>query len=203
MPTKTAPKKQRPDPATQGMIDAAYHQQKVGNVTQAEILYQKVLVAEPGNPFALYALGTCAMQRGNMAAAVPLLRQALGGGYLHETVFTNLGIALQSLGRHDEALEVYRVAAEGDAKNPRYEANAAVVHAQKGDLAAAIAVATKVRKLAPKFTPNLVNLGFFLQESGRLAEAVEVFERIIALEPGHEAVQSALKSLHQKIAADR
>ncbi len=185
--TKT-PKAPQKDPAAQGLIDAAYHQQKLGNVTQAEILYRKVLGREPGNPFALYALGTCAMQRGDFKGAIPMLRMALAQGYVHETVFTHLGIALQTTGGLDEALEVYRVAASGDPKNPRYASNAAVIHAMKGDLDAAIAEARKSLKLAPTFTPNLVNLGFYLQEKGDLAAAAETFEKVLSLEPDNQAV---------------
>jgi len=204
MPVKTTSRKNvRRDPAVQGLMDAAYHQQRIGNTAQAELLYQKVLSAEPGNPFALYALGSCAMQRGQMASAVPFFRQALGQGYLHETVFTHLGIALQSTGQLDEALEVYRVAMKGDPKNPRYGANAAVVLAQKNDLQGAVEEARKALKLAPAFVPNLVNLGFFFQDLGQLQDALETFEKVVKLEPSNELVKSALLALRQKIAAGK
>jgi tetratricopeptide (TPR) repeat protein len=204
MPAKTTSRKNvRQDPAVQGLMDAAYHQQKIGNTAQAELLYQKVLSAEPGNPFALYALGACAMMRGQMASAVPFFRQALGQGYLHETVFTHLGIALQASGQLDEALEVYRVAEKGDPKNPRYAANAAVVLAQKNDFPGAVAEARKAQKLAPGFAPNLVNLGFFLQDLGQLEEAAEAFEKAVKLDPSNEPVKSALLTLRQKIAAGK
>jgi len=204
MPVKTTPGKNvRRDPAVQGLMDAAYHQQKIGNTAQAELLYQKVLSAEPGNPFALYALGSCAMQRGQMASAVPFFRQALGQGYLHETVFCHLGIALQASGQLDEALEVYAVAMKGDPKNPRYGANAAVVLAQKNDLPGAVEEARKSLKLAPEFAPNWVNLGFYLQVLGRLEGAAEAFGQAVKLDPANEPVKSALLTLHQKIAAGK
>lgn len=204
MAVKTAPKKlPRRNPITQPLLDSAYAQQKTGHVSQAEILYQKVLALEPGNPFALYALGTCAMQRGNMAAAVPFLRLALVQGYLNETVFTHLGIALQSQGLFDEAIEVYRVAAKGDPKNPRYASNAAVVLAQKGDFDAAIAEARKALKLDRNFVPNLVNLAFYLQEQGNLEEAAKTFEKALRLEPDQEPVKAALLALRQKLGEDK
>ncbi|MDE3246365.1 MAG: hypothetical protein KGN80_09775, partial [Acidobacteriota bacterium] len=55
---KSPPRPFRKDPATVGILNAAYKLQKAGSLQQAELLYRKVLIAEPGNPFATYALGT-------------------------------------------------------------------------------------------------------------------------------------------------
>jgi len=163
------------------------------------MLYQKVLAAEPGNPFAIYAMGTIALNRGDSSTAVPLLRQALATGYTHETVFTHLGIALQSLGQVDEALEVYRAGMKLDPKNPRYHSNAAVVLAQKGDPEAALAEAKVALKLDPKFAPASMNAGFFLQTLNRLPEAAEMFDRTLRNDPNNSVVRDALKLVKQQL----
>lgn len=193
----------RKDPATQGVLDTAYKLQKTGSLQQAELLYQKVLIAEPGNPFATYALGTIALNRGDADTAVSLLQQAMASGYTHETVYTHLGIALQASGRADEALALYRSATKLDPKNPRFHSNAAVVLAQKGDHEGALAEAKAALKLNPKFAPAAMNAGFVLQELNRLPEAVEMFERTLRLDPKNVPVFDALKLLKQKLLIEK
>ncbi len=197
---KPAPPVFKKDPATVQTLDAAYHLQKSGSLMQAELLYQKVLMAEPGNPFALYAMGTIALDRGNAAAAVPLLRQAYATGYDHETVVTHLGIALQMLGRVDEAMAIYEDAVQRVPTNPRFHSNVAVVLAQKGDYEGGLARAQKALKLDPNFAPACMNAGFILQSLGRHVEAAEMFERTLRLEPGNAQVTEALRLLKQKLA---
>jgi Flp pilus assembly protein TadD len=195
----TSPQPASKDPNTLRVLDAAYKFQKAGSLQQAEILYQKVLMTEPGNPFSLYALGSIALQRGDMANAVALFRQAWATGYTHETVSTHLGIALQSLGRLDEALELYEAASKLDPKNPRFHSNAAVALAQKGDHEGALQKVQVALKLDPKFAPAYLNAGTFLKSLGRPVEAVEMFERSLLLEPGNVEVQENLRLLKQKV----
>ena len=192
----------RRDPAIQGVIDAAYRLQKAGSLEQAELLYQRVLASEPGNPFALYALGTIALRHGNAEAAVVQLRQALDQGYDHETVYAHLGIAFQALGDEQSALAVYRQALAKDPRNPRYLANAAVILAQQGHTEEALAETRKALALDAAFGPALVNAGFFLQTLGRLDEAARMFEQALAGEPANAQVRDALQALRQKIALE-
>ena len=201
-PRNATPRPFRKDPATVGILDSAYKLQKAGSLQQAELLYQKVLVAEPGNPFAIYALGTIALSRGDAGTAVPLLRQAWATGYTHETVSTHLGIALQSLGRLDEALEIYETASKLDPKNPRFHSNSAVALAQKGDHEGALQRIQVAMKLSPKFAPAYLNAGTFLEALGRPAEAVDMFERSLRLEPDNAEAQEALRLVKQKLAVE-
>ena len=199
-PRGATPQQFRKDPATQGILDTAYSLQKAGNLQQAELLYQKVLAAEPGNPFAIYALGSIALFRGDQAGAVPLLRHALAAGYEGENVYTQLGIALQSMGRAEEAMEVYQAGIKKDPRNPRYPSNVSVLLAQKGDFEGALQMAQHALKLNPKFAPACMNAGFHLQSLGRLVQAAEMFERAARLQPHNTEVREALEQLKKKLA---
>lgn len=196
---KATPRPFRKDPATVGILNSAYKLQKAGSLQQAELLYRKVLIAEPGNPFATYALGAIALNRGDASSAVSLLRQALASGYTHETVYTHLGIALQASGQEDEAMKVYQAAMKMDPKNPRYHSNAAVVLAQRGDHEGALTEAKIALKLNPKFAPAAMNAGFVLQELNRLPEAAEMFERTLTHDPKNKPVRDALKLIKQRM----
>lgn len=197
----TAHRPFRKDPATLGLMDTAYQLQKTGNLQQAELLYHKVLAAEPGNPFAIYALGTIALGRGDGETAVMLLRQALEAGYDHETVYTHLGIALHSLGRFEEAMAVYEAGAKKNPRNPQYHSNASVLLAQQGDFEGALRRVKRALKLELNFAPACMNAGFFLLALDRLVEAGEMFDRTLRLDPNNTAVQDALKVVRQKLAS--
>lgn len=187
---------------TQLYLDAAYKFQKSGSHQQAELLYRKVLIAEPGNPFALYALGTIALRKGESAVAASLLRQAYQQGYTHETVLTHLGIALQANGQTDEALEVYRMAMSQDPRNPRYPSNVSVVLAQKGEYEEALAAAGMALKLDPTFAPACTNAASVLQTLGRYVEAAEMFERAVLLDPDNQEIRESLVSLRRKLSTE-
>lgn len=192
----------RKDPATLGIIDAAYRLQKAGSFQQAELLYRRVLIAEPGNPFALCSLGTIALNRGEMENAAGFLGQALAQGYDHDTVYTHLGIALQALGRDGDALEVYRQGLRKHPKNPGYLSNISVILAHQGQPEAALAEAEKAIVLDERFASAHINAGLFLQTLGRLPEAAQRFERALSLEPENVNVREALTAIKHKIALE-
>lgn len=202
-PRKSAQKGFRKDPATQGTIDAAYRLQKAGSFEQAELLYGRVLTAEPGNPFALFALGSMALQRGDAEKAVLLLQQARAQGYREEAVLTQLGVAYQALGREQEALEVYRAGIHADPRNPKYRSNLAVLLAQQGNPEGALREAQRALELDRTFVPAYLNAGFFLQSLGRLEEAVRHFEQALSLDPGNVSVREALVAVRQKVSHER
>jgi tetratricopeptide (TPR) repeat protein len=197
---KTTPRPFRKDPATLGIIDAAYRLQKAGSFQQAELLYRRVLMAEPGNPFALCALGTISLHRGDHETAVQQLRAALAQGYDHETVYTHLGIALQALGAESEALEVYRRGLKSDPRNPRYLSNISVILAHQGLPEEALKEVEKAIALDKGFAPAYVNAGFHLQTLGRLQEAARMFDAAMGLDPDNAKVKDALLVLKQKLA---
>ncbi|MBI4913644.1 MAG: tetratricopeptide repeat protein [Acidobacteria bacterium] len=196
-----APRAARKDPAVQGTLDAAYRLQQAGSLMEAELLYRRVLQSEPGNPFCLYALGTISLNRGESERAVEFLRAALLQGYVHETVFTHLGIALQGLGRQDEALDLYRLGMKNEPANPRYPSNASVILAQRGDHEGALELARKALAMDANFAPACSNAAFFLQELGRLQEAADMFDRALLLDPQNEPLRAALQAVRQKLAA--
>lgn len=194
--TKTSRKKTA-NPYVQGIINAAYNQQKLGNRAQAEVLYHQVLREEPGNPFALYGLGALALHAGEMPKAVELLQGAILNGYREATAYSHLGIALQTSGRLDEALETYAAGLKKFPKDPSWVNNTAVVLAQKGDLEGALREARLVIKNFPKDLRAYLNAGQFLTELGRYEEAEAMFRKALELEPEHIQARAALVSVER------
>jgi tetratricopeptide (TPR) repeat protein len=186
------------NPYTQKILDSAYKMQKQGNLQQAEVFYHQVLQDEPGNPFALYALGAISISRQEFEKAIPLLRESISNGYHAETSYTHLGIALQSTGRFQEALELYRAGAKLDPKNPHYPSNMAVVLTQLGQTDQALVEAQRAMKLDPKFASAYLNAGGILQSVGRRSEAIHMYEKAAHLDPVSQEARNALRRLMEE-----
>ena len=192
--TKAA-KKKAANTYVQGIINAAYNQQKLGNRAQAEVLYNQVLKEEAGNPFALYGLGALALNAGQMAKAVELLQASIQNGYRDATAYSHLGIALQSSGRLDEAIGVYAEGLKRFPRDPSWVNNTSVVLAQKGDLDGALRESKLVIKNFPKDLRAYLNAGQYLTEMGNFADAEAMFRKALALEPEHIQARAALESV--------
>jgi tetratricopeptide (TPR) repeat protein len=175
------------NPYTQKVLDAAYKMQKQGNLQQAELFYHQVLQDEPGNPFALYALGTIAISRQDFEKAIPLLRESISNGYHAETTYSHLGIALQSTGRYVEAVDLYRAGFKLDPTNPRYPSTIA--------LDQALVEVERAIKLDPGFASAYLNAGGILQSMGRRSDAKRMFEKAAQLDPNNQDARNALGRL--------
>ena len=104
----------------------------------------------------------------------------------------NLGAALQSEGRYDEAIAHYRraVALRSDYA-PAYN-NLASSLRSKGQLRDAIATYEQALRLRPDYPEAHYNLGNALLDDGRRAEAVVHFQRALQSMPGSADVHNNL-----------
>jgi tetratricopeptide (TPR) repeat protein len=185
------------NPRTLQIIDAAYAFQKRGNLNQAAVLFHQVLQAEPGNPFALYALGVIALRSDDSKEAVRLLEQALENGYLDNTVYTHLGLAYLSLGRVEDAIRIYSIGIEKDPKNPHYPSNLAVIYAREEMFAEALGFAEKALAADPNFLPALVNAGGIFLSTDQTDKAEQTYQRILELEPGNLTALQGLETIRK------
>src|ERR1700732_765432 len=86
---------------------ALEHRQR-GQLQAAEQIYRQILQVEPNHPDALHFLGVIAYQVGKPANAVEYLRRALELKPDYVEAHNNLGLALESQERWDEAIACYR-----------------------------------------------------------------------------------------------
>ena len=87
--------------------------EKTGHLAEAEAAYQRAIQLDPNYPTAYHWYGN--LLRGLLArpqAAVPLLRRALNLDPLSPVINLTLGEALEGAGQFDEAMALYRKAAE-------------------------------------------------------------------------------------------
>ena len=89
--------------ALAGTLNQALQHHQAGQLDAAAHAHRDVLRAMPDQPDALHLLGVLALQRGQPAEAVPLIQRAIAVRDDNAVYYGNLGVALQALGRAEEA----------------------------------------------------------------------------------------------------
>ncbi len=182
---------------TQLLETAAEHQQ-AGRFAEAETLCRRILSRQADHPSALHMLGVIAVQIGSPEVGLELIERAAKIRPNIPGLYTNLAVALEKLGRWDDAVAAHRCAAG-------LEPNSA--HA-RFSLATALIAAGRAQESIPIFRETLqidadhgaahFNLGNALLEASRFEEAIVEFEAATRLLPGfataHNNLGNALRS---------
>lgn len=130
-------------------VAEALEHHRAGRLAQAEAGYRSVLERDPDNPDASNLLGMIALDTGFEADAIELFERAVAadpttGGYL-----LNLGNALLSARRLDEAAAAYRRAMALDQGISAAPYNLGLLHLDEHDTKAAIAAFREVLAIEP------------------------------------------------------
>src|SRR5258706_71436 len=168
----------------------SFHQQ--GRLKEAELLYEKVLGAQPDHFDALHFLGILRAQQGNAEAAFHLISLALERQPRSAEARSNLGNVLQGLGRYDEAIAGYDRAL---AINPGYIPalnNLGNALRDLGRPDAALASYDRALAIRPDDAEILNNRGNALTELNRHREAIKCYERAIESVPDYAEALSNL-----------
>ena len=165
------------------LADALSHHQ-ARRLPDAERLYRQILALDPRHPDGLHLLGVLAHQTGHHEAAVATIQQAIAGNGREPSFYSHLGLALQALGRMDEA------AARATGRRwrsirtlPKLTTTWATRSRAQGELEQAIRSYERALALNPDYVDAHSNLGLSLQLLGRFDEAAHHYERAIALNP--------------------
>jgi protein O-GlcNAc transferase len=157
------------------------HQQ--GQLVHAKALYEKVLEKQPDHFDALHLLGVIAAQSGSPEIAADLIGKAIKINPKSASAHSNLGNALKSLNRLDEAVICYdeAIAIQPDyaeAFNNRGNALNELMRTSEALLSYEKAIA-----LQPNYVEALFNHGNALKILGRLGEALASYDKAVTLKP--------------------
>jgi Flp pilus assembly protein TadD len=133
-----------------------------------------------------------AMNGGDHAKAIPLLKKALAQEPSDPMVHNSYGTALAVTGRHEEAIAEYRRAIALSPDYPDAYNNLGSALVQKGRTDEAIAQFEKAIALKPDFGEARAGLGSLLAGTGRAAAAVPHLQRAVELNPEHPGVLANL-----------
>lgn len=183
----------------QTALAAAVAHHQAGRLAEAEAGYLAVLKTQPDHPDALHLLGVLAIQCGQPAAAVELIRKAIGRDRRAAAYHDNLGSALAASGKPAEAADAHAQAIrlQPDFAQARFNlGNALQAMGSTGRAASALAVALALR---PDYGKAWYNQGNALRALGRTDEAVAAYRRATVLIPGmaeaHNNLGDALASV--------
>ena len=124
-----------------------------------------------------------AMNKGDHAAAIPLLKQALESNPGDAVVHNSFGSALAATGRLPEALAQYRRAVALSPDYPEAHNNLATALAQSGRPADATLEFRKALSLKPDFAEAHAGLGGVLAQMGSVDEAIPHLQKGVELSP--------------------
>ena len=179
-------KKSKPTKDNKGsrvLLEKALQRHKAGYVTEAQVLYQRVLRDFPRNAKALHYLGVIEYQKKDYASAIKLMQESLKlGGNLPEW-YSNLGLAFFERNQFDEAIRLYQksLKLKPDVSEVHVNLGNALLRSHNQDGAEshyrqAIALNSK--------NPHAYNgLGVISSDKQAFSEAIESFRHALAVEP--------------------
>lgn len=152
-----------------------------GRLAEAQVLYTRILDADPDQPDALHFLGVLAGQLGEHDAGLPLLARALRLRPEAADMHANHAYVLRAAGRTGEALAAYRRALALRPDFAEAWTDAAITLRDRGDTPGAIRALERAVAVSPGLEPAIARLGPLLHERGRLL--VEAGRGVEALRP--------------------
>jgi len=183
----------------------AWSHDAAGRPAQAEQICRIVLQAEPEYPDAWHLLGVLALRCGQHQVAADLIARAIAGNPTIPACHTHYALALNGIGRVEEALAAHRRAIALDPRHVDAYNNLGLVLKDLGRHAEAVATFRQALELVPGFAPAWNNLAIAYCEWGRLEEAAAAFRQVIALNPqipeAHNNLGVVLRDLGDAAAA--
>ncbi len=186
----------RSDPAGEALNAALQHHQS-GRLEEAATLYSKILEADPRHADANHLLGVIAFQLGRNEVAVDLIGIAIAANRSNPAFHSNLGNALNGMGRLDDALAAYDRALRlrPDYADAHY--NRGNVLRDMGRLDDALAAYDGALRLRPEHVETHNNRGNALQAIARLDDALSAYDTALSLRPDYaDAHSNKLLALH-------
>lgn len=173
---------------------AVRHHQR-GDLHEAARAYQAVLAHDPAHADALHLLGVVALQSGDAAGAIDLIRQAVAFAPESAEFHANLGEAYRAYGELDRAAECCRTALRLRPDYPEASNNLGLVLLAQGEAAAAVGQFRTAVRLAPDRALNHNNLGNALRVAGDADAAAAAFRTAVELDPACAEAHSNLGQL--------
>ncbi len=157
--------------------------QRLDRAQEARDLFEQLLEDEPEYVPALNALALMAVGRGDLTAALDLLKRAEAKNPDDFETLFNSGSVREARGEHDESARYFSraVSARKSDAGARERYARALIQLKRYD-AASVEVETAL-SLDPDLVTAVVTLGVLHEEQGRVEEAKAQYERALKMDP--------------------
>jgi tetratricopeptide (TPR) repeat protein len=132
-----------------------------------------------------FCLGNALRQQGQPEAAATMFRKHLELNPLDAMARCNLGLALGNAGDHQNALSEFQVVLLHEPHDFKALHGASIALRTLGDYEGAISMLRRACEVHAADTEVWLALGLCLMHTERFAEALAVFERLLAIDPDH------------------
>lgn len=157
---------------------------QAGRLIEAQLCCQKALEVQPGHADSLYLMGRVALEAGQNDHAAEWLSRACAAGSRVDYA-SSLGVALQRLGRHADALHAFEKAVELKPDDVQNWKNLANVLFELRSTDEALLVYRKVLELDRRDWDAACRLGYLHHQLGQLDDALACLGLCDALRPNH------------------
>ena len=192
-----AKSRSRPSPDYARLFAQAVDHFQNGRLPEAEKLGARIRKLAPHSHEAAHFLGVIKLQRGDAAAALPLIEAALRLKPGAPDILAHRGNALAMLGRCEEALAQFDALLAQHPAQAELHFNRGLALASLARHAEAVAAYDRALTLRPDYRAAQLNRGVALQALNRHTEAIAGFEALLARNPAdadaaHNAALSRL-----------
>ena len=166
----------------------ALHQQ--GNFSEAQVIYEQILMGKPDHFDALQLLGVLFAQVKKYSQSVEFLSKALEINPNHAGAFSNRGIALKELKQFDEALASYdqAIAVKPDYLDAYSNRGNLLMELSRFD--EALASYDQAIKINPDYAESYGYRGITLKKLNRFDEALASYNQAIKINPDYAEAYS-------------
>ena len=171
---------------------------QAGKLTEASLIYQKVLEQQPEHIDANFLLGSLNLQTGNLDKASELLEKAVSLKPDHVEAHNNLGTVFQNQGKLDEAVERYNRAVNLAPDYAEVFYNLGSIFNKQRKFDKAIEHFKQAISLRPDDYEAHLNIGNSFKELGKFEEAESSYRTSISLKPDYAIAHSSLGLILQK-----
>ena len=156
-----------------------------GQWLQAKETCERLCQANASDVELWFALAGINARFGAMGEVVACCQKVISLQPSHGPAHYNLGVALQHLGRHDEALTAYRQVTLQEPRHAQAYANAGMALRTLGRNEEAVDNCRKAIEIKPDLIEAINTLGLVALDAGNTLEAETFFCRAIAQSPGY------------------
>lgn len=184
-PSRRASRNQPQSRTVENLLQRGIELHQAGRGKEAAGLYQQILRLDGNHPAANHLFGLSQLQQGDVTAAIRHIALALKAQPANPQYLSNMGVALTSAGRSDEAVEVLQRAVAINPASAEAYSNLGMANRALGrfrEAAEAYRHASELRPAEPTFHYRLANA---LRHAGDHFAAEASYRRAIELRPGY------------------
>jgi spermidine synthase len=181
-------------------IDESVRWLKAGRYDEALSYAERVLAIEPGSAEALAQAGAAYASQGRFDEAMELLERAAAREPDSPAVISLLAQAYEDAGRTEEAVDAYEKLGSLDGVSAVDIQRGLSFLIRQGRNRRATRLAELHVEANPRDADALAVLGQCYMSSGRIADAIEVWERALSLRPSDERLRAVVAEARRRAA---